>query len=78
MTNPARTAGPNTDGSRSLASESKTGLSVAGLVFVVLQGVLDGLTNVNLDGQGGWWVPFANAGLALATGTLAAWLKSNR
>lgn len=76
--NAARTNGDNADGSRSLASESKAGFSVMAIVFTLLQGVQDGLTNINLDGAGGWWVPFVNLGAATVAGLLAAWLKANR
>lgn len=77
-TNPAAAAGPSGDGSKSLAKESKVGLFVSFIVFGAAQGLVDALTNVDLNGQTGWWVTLASAGVAGAIGTLSAWLKKNR
>lgn len=77
MTNPIN-AGPAGDGSRSLAKESKAGLAVAFLLAAAGQGLLSALNAIDLDGQTGWWVSLANAGIATAAGLLTAWLKKNR
>jgi uncharacterized membrane protein HdeD (DUF308 family) len=70
--------GPNGDGSKSLAKESKAGLLVTFVLFAAAQGLVDALSNVDLNGQTGWWVSLANAGVATALGFLTAWLKKNR
>lgn len=75
---PAKTAGPNGDGSKSLASESKAGLLVSLLVFGAVQGAVDALSSLDLNGQSGWWVSLANAGIATVVGLGTAWLKKNR
>jgi hypothetical protein len=77
MPNPSN-AGPNSDGSHSLAKESRAGLAVTFLLFAAGQGLVDALTKVDLNGQAGWWVSLANAGVATAVGLLTAWLKKNR
>jgi uncharacterized membrane protein HdeD (DUF308 family) len=77
-TDPAKTAGPANDGSRSLAKESKAGLAVSFVLFAAAQGLVDALTKVDLNGQTGWWVSLANAGVATAIGAVTAWLKRNR
>lgn len=77
MGNPVN-AGPNNDGSHSLAKESKAGLAVTFILFAAAQGLVDALTKVDLNGQTGWWVSLANAGVATAVGLLTAWLKRNR
>lgn len=75
---PAKAAGPNSDGGQSLAKESKAGLAVTFIVFAVIQGVVDALTKLDLNGQQGWWVSLANAGVATVIGLGTAWLKKNR
>lgn len=77
MGNPIN-AGPNSDGSFSLAKESKAGLAVMFVVTVLVEGVLGALTKVDLSTFTGWWVPIASAGIGVATGLLTAWLKKNR
>lgn len=77
MSNPVN-AGPNNDGSKSLAKESKAGLAVSFLLFAAAQGLVDALTKVDLNGATGWWVSLANAGVATAIGAVTAWLKRNR
>lgn len=66
------------DGSKSLKPESKAGLAVTFVTFAVAQGLVDALTRIDLNGQTGWWVSLASAGVATAVGTLTAWLKKNR
>lgn len=78
MTNPARTAGPNADGSRSLAKESKAGLAVGFVLTSAATIALDALAKVDVSSMKGWWVPIAAAGIGTASGLLTAWLKRNR
>lgn len=77
MTNP-RTAGPNTDGSKSLAKESKTGLAVSFVIYTLAQVLLGGLMNLDTSSWTGWWVQLAVAAISTVIGLLSAWLKSNR
>lgn len=77
MPNPTN-AGPNSDGSHSLAKESKAGLAVSFVLFAGVQGLVDALTNLDLNGQTGWWVSTASAAAAALAGLGAAWLKKNR
>lgn len=78
MTNP-RTAGPNTDGSMSLAKESKVGQVVNFAVTTLAGGALIWLNGINADSFAGfWWGPLAAAGVGTASGLISAWLKSNR
>ncbi len=77
-TNPAATSGPSGDGSKQMAKESKAGLAVTFVVFAAAQGLVDALSGVDLNGQTGWWVSLANAGIATAIGAVTAWLKKNR
>lgn len=78
MTNPAYNSGPSGDGSKSLAPESKAGLSVAGVVFFLAQTLLMGLGTIDTSGWTGWWAPFASAALGLVTGLITSYLKRNR
>lgn len=78
MVNPARTAGPNSDGSKSLASESKAGVTVAGVLFFVLQTLAQGLSGLDTSDWSGWWVPLANAVIAAVVGLITAYVKRNR
>lgn len=77
MGNPIN-SGPNHDGGQSLAKESKAGLAVSFVIFAAAQGLIDALTKVDLNGQQGWWVSIANAGIATVIGLGTAWLKKNR
>lgn len=77
MANP-RTSGPIGDGSKSLAPESKAGLSVGFLVTVLLQILGTGLANLDTSGWSGWWVPLATAGIGSLVGLITAYLKKNR
>jgi hypothetical protein len=78
MTNPAKTAGPNADGSHALASESKAGVITTGLVFFVLQTLAQGLGTLDTSRWQGWWVPVVTGGVASVTGLITAYLKKNR
>lgn len=76
MSNP-KTAGPNTDGSNSLAKESKAGLATAFIVTTVLQVIAQGLGSLDTSQWQGWWVPLATAGIGVVTGLIAAYKKKN-
>ncbi len=78
MSNPVN-SGPNGDGSKSLAKESKIGQVVNFAVTTLASGALVWLNGVNADSFADfWWGPLAAAGIGTATATLAAWLKKNR
>lgn len=77
MSNP-RTAGPNTDGSKSLAKESKAGVATGAVVFFVLQTVAQGLSGIDTSDWSGWWVPAASGAIATTVGLITAYLKKNR
>lgn len=78
MTNPATTAGPNADGSKSLASESKAGVITSGVVFFALQTIAQGLSGLDTSDWSGWWVPVTTGAIATVTGLITAYLKRNR
>lgn len=77
MTNP-RTSGPNGDGSKSLAPESKAGVITSGVVFFVLQALVTGLTTLDTSNWSGWWVPLVTGAIASVIGLITAYLKRNR
>jgi hypothetical protein len=76
--NPAETAGPNRDGSKSLASESKAGLAVTLVLTSLAQGAIGYLTELDLSTLPGWAVATATAGVATLAGFLTAYVKRNR
>jgi hypothetical protein len=79
--NPATTAGPNQNGSKSLAPESRAGLGVAlvGTLLIdgALGGILENIQNVDTSGWTGWWVTLVSAGLATVAGLITAYRKRN-
>lgn len=77
MSNP-RNSGPNGDGSRSLAPESKAGVITGSVVFFVLQTVAQGLSGIDTSDWSGWWVPLVTAGISTIVGLITAYLKRNR
>lgn len=77
MSNP-KTAGPNTDGSQSLAKESKVGIAVQFVLTVLATGALGWLAKLDTSHWSGWWAATAVAAVAAVIGLLTAWLKSNR
>ena len=77
MSNP-RTAGPNGDGSKSLAPESKAGVTVGAIFFFALQTIAQGLSGVDTSDWSGWWVPLVTAGISTVVGLITAYLKRNR
>lgn len=77
--NPARTAGPNADGSKSLAKESKAGLAVSfgtGLLALAVLGFLD--EKVDVSSFPGWLQGAATYAVATITGLATAYVKKNR
>lgn len=77
MSNP-QTAGPNRNGSKSLASESKAGVLTSGVIFFTLQALAQGLGTLDTSAWSGWWVPLATGAIASVTGLITAYLKKNR
>lgn len=77
MPNPIN-SGPNSDGSKSLAKESKAGIAVQFLLTVGATGLLGWLTNLDTSHWTGWWAATAVAGVSAGIGLLTAWLKKNR
>jgi len=78
MSNPIN-AGPNGDGSKSLAKESKVGQVVNFGVTALAGAALLWLNGLNADSVNAfWWGPIAIAGAGTAAGFLSAWLKRNR
>lgn len=78
MTDPASTAGPNRDGSKSLASESKVGNTVQWLVTAGATGLLGALVNLDTSTWSGYAGMVGVSVVGLATGLLSSWLKRNR
>jgi len=76
MSNP-KTSGSNTDGSNSIAKESKAGLVTAFIVTAGLQVLAQGLGSLDTSKWQGWWVPLVTAGIGVVTGLAAAWRKKN-
>jgi hypothetical protein len=65
------------DGSNVLFRDSKFGLAAAGVVTVVvdgvINGVLEGAANVDTSGWHGWWVSLASAALGIGVGALTSY-----
>lgn len=78
MTDPAKTAGPNADGSNSLAKESKAGLAVAFALTAVVDGLIKALTDLDTSAWSGWWSTLLAAAVATVVGLLTAYRKRNR
>jgi hypothetical protein len=76
--NPAKTAGPNHDGSRSLASESKVGILTTLVLTAGAQGAIGLLGDLDLSTLPGWSVAAATAVVAAGIGLLTAYVKKNR
>lgn len=77
MANPIN-SGPNHDGSRSLAKESRYGILVTTLLTIGGTGVLDWLSNLDTSTRQGWWARAGVLAVSAAGGLLTAWLKKNR
>lgn len=77
MSNPVN-AGPNNDGSKSLAKESKVGIAVQFVLTVGATGLLGYLANLDTSTWQGWWAATAVAAVSAVSGLITSWLKSNR
>lgn len=75
---PAKTAGPNRDGSFSLAKESKAGIAVAFVLTALGNAGLEYLGALDTSGWTGWWATIAVAGVATGTALITSYLKKNR
>jgi len=76
--NPAKSAGPAGDGSKSLAKESKAGALVQWAVTIGGTGLLGWLANLDTSHWSGWWSATAVAALGAVTGLVTSYLKKNR
>jgi uncharacterized membrane protein HdeD (DUF308 family) len=76
--NPALTGGRNHDGQNSLAKESKAGLAVAFIGTAIIDGLIKGLTDLDVTDGGAWWSTIASAAVATVLGLLTAYKKKNR
>lgn len=77
MTQP-ETAGPNRDGSKSLARESKYGLAVTFVLTVVATGALGWLADLDLSTVPGWAAGAATYAVTTVVGLLTAYVTKNR
>jgi hypothetical protein len=71
-------AGPNRDGSKSLAPESKVGNVVQWLVTAAGTGLLAALANLDTSHWTGYLGMIAVTVVALISGLLSSYLKKNR
>ncbi|MBW8792154.1 MAG: hypothetical protein JF597_00685 [Streptomyces sp.] len=78
MTNPAQSAGPNGDGSQSLAKESKVGAAVQMLVTTLLVAGLTWVANLDTDNWTGVLGVAGSAVVAAVAGLAAAYRQANR
>lgn len=78
MTNLPRNAGPNGDGSKSLAPESKVGNAAQFLVTAGATGLLAALANLDTSHWSGYLGMVGVAAVGLGTGLLSSYLKRNR
>lgn len=77
MTSP-EVAGPNRDGSKSLAKESKVGIVTTLVLTALAQGAIGYLGDLDLSTLPGWAVGTATAAVASLVGLLTAYQKKNR
>lgn len=77
MTNP-KYAGPDTDGSKSLAPESRVGNIVQWFVTAGATGLLSALVGLNTSHWSGYIGMVGVSVVGLAIGLLTSWLKKNR
>jgi hypothetical protein len=78
QSNPATTAGPNHDGSKSLASESKVGVLTTLVLTSLATGAIGYLGNLDLSTLPGWAVATVTTAVASGIGLLSAYVKRNR
>jgi len=71
-------AGPNSDGSKSLASESRFGLVVQFLLTAGATGLLSALTGLDTSHWSGYLGMVGVSAVSLVVGLLSAWVKKNR
>lgn len=76
--NPAETAGPSNDGSKSLAKESKVGLATTFVLTVAATAALGALGELDLTTVPGWAAGAATYAVTTVAGLLAAYVKANR
>jgi hypothetical protein len=77
-TNPATTAGPNGDGSKSLAKESKVGAGVQFVITAAAVGLAGALANLDTSHWSGYIGMVGISVVGLAGGLLASYTKRNR
>lgn len=77
MTAP-ETSGPNGDGSKSLAKESKAGLLVTFVLTLAATAALGWLAQLDLSTVPGWLANAAALAVTTAVGFLTAYVKRNR
>lgn len=75
---PAQTAGPNHDGSKSLAKESKVGIATTLVLTSLATGAIGYLGNLDLSTLPGWLTATATTAVASVVGLLSAYVKRNR
>lgn len=72
------TAGPNGDGSQTLARESKWGQGVAFVLSTLALGAAGYIGSLDLGSLPGWAVATATVAVAQAVGLLTAWATKNK
>lgn len=77
-TNPAATAGPNGDGSKSLARESKVGNAIQWLVTTLVTGLLAWMAQLDTSHWSGYLGMIGVSLVGLASGLGTSWLARNR
>jgi tetrahydromethanopterin S-methyltransferase subunit C len=77
MTQP-EVAGPNRDGSKSLARESKYGLAVTFVTTVLAIGALGWLTDLDTSTVPGWAAGSVTFAVTTVIGLLTAYVTKNR
>lgn len=71
-------AGPQRNGAKSLAKESKAGIAVGFLVTVLGNGALEWLTQLDTESWSGRWAQIGVAAVGTAIALITAYLKKNR
>jgi hypothetical protein len=72
------TAGPQGDGFKSLAKESRAGLLTSFVLTLLATAALGALDTLDLTTLPGWLTGAATYGVTTLAGTLTAYLKRNR
>lgn len=76
--NPAEIAGPNGDGSKNLAKESKVGAAVSSLVTVLALGVVEWLGTIDFSTLPTFFATVAALAAGQVAGLISAWATRNR